>query len=126
MPSRRFDDDVSAALDALMAALHDDDVRDAATRRAEAIRRGRSVGEPYRELVGAGGHPLLVELVTEHLEKVATAGARLRRAEAAALYAEGLTMEQIADAFGVTRQRVSAILKEARARGLLDDTPPER
>lgn len=117
---------MSAALDALLDALLDDDVRASATRRAETIRRGRSVGEPYRDLVGAGGHPLLVELVTEHLERIATAGARLRRAEAAALYAEGLTMEQIAEAFGVTRQRVSAILKEARARGLLDDVTPER
>jgi DNA-binding transcriptional regulator LsrR (DeoR family) len=38
----------------------------------------------------------------------------VRRAEAQALYAEGMTMEQIADRFGVTRQRVSTLLRKAR------------
>jgi DNA-binding transcriptional regulator LsrR (DeoR family) len=38
----------------------------------------------------------------------------VRRAEARALYAEGLTMDQIAERFGVTRQRVSALLRKAR------------
>ena len=39
-----------------------------------------------------------------------------RRAEARALYDEGLTMDEIATLFGVTRQRVSGLLrKEARA-----------
>jgi transcriptional regulator with XRE-family HTH domain len=40
-----------------------------------------------------------------------TLGADVRRAEARALYEEGLTMEQIAEHFGVTRQRVSALLR---------------
>ena len=42
-----------------------------------------------------------------------TGGAGVRRAEARALYAEGLTMEQIAERFGVTRQRVSTLLRTA-------------
>ena len=38
----------------------------------------------------------------------------MRRAEAHALYAEGLTMDQIAERFGVTLQRVSALLRKTR------------
>ena len=36
---------------------------------------------------------------------------------ARALYDEGMTMEQIAAKFGVTRQRVSSLLREARSDG---------
>ena len=35
----------------------------------------------------------------------------LRSAEERALYAEGLTMNQIVELFGVSRQRVSALLR---------------
>ena len=46
-------------------------------------------------------------------EALAEFGARVRRAEAVALYGEGMTMEEIAEKFGVTRQRVSALLRDA-------------
>jgi predicted transcriptional regulator len=36
----------------------------------------------------------------------------VRRTEARTLHREGLTMDQIAQLFGVTRQRVSALLRE--------------
>jgi transcriptional regulator len=44
-----------------------------------------------------------------------TAGAEFRAAEALALRAEGLTIEAIADLFGVTRQRISALLEQKAA-----------
>lgn len=120
--ARRIDAQVVGALDELLAALSDPEVQRSAARRAEAIRQGRRDGLPYHDLVTGEDRPLLVELVSGHLDRIARAGARLRRAEAAALHAEGMTMETIAAAFGVTRQRVSAILKDARADGLvLDD-----
>lgn len=56
--------------------------------------------------------PLIVELVTAKLDRLFKAGNRIRRAEAAALHAEGLSMERIAATFGVTRQRVSQLLSE--------------
>jgi hypothetical protein len=53
--------------------------------------------------------PLIVELLTRSLSSCPEAGGRLRRAEARALYTEGLTMA-VADLFGVTWQRVAALL----------------
>jgi hypothetical protein len=47
------------------------------------------------------------------LETLQTISSRLRQAEARALRFEGLTMEAIGAMFGVTRQRVSALLKQA-------------
>ena len=53
-------------------------------------------------------------MTRDNLVALVDAGSRLRRAEARALHVEGMTMEQIADLFGVTRQRVSALLKRDR------------
>ena len=66
----------------------------------------------YTELVAGGDGPLIVQLLTESSTALDSCGASVRRAEAKALYAEGLTMEQIAASFGVTRQRVSALLNK--------------
>jgi transposase len=49
--------------------------------------------------------------VTRNIEALQEAGARVRREEARALHAGGLSMEAIARHFGVTRQRVSALLR---------------
>jgi predicted transcriptional regulator len=42
---------------------------------------------------------------------MATASSRLRRAQAAALREEGLTVQDVATLFGVTRQRISNLLR---------------
>ena len=78
------------------------------------IQRGRSDGLSYTEIVDAPRSPLLVQLITESTQTLDGYGARVRRAEALALHAEGMTMEEIAERFGVTRQRVSALLRVAR------------
>lgn len=83
-------------------------------RRIAEIQRQRSDGLSYTEIVEAAQSPLLVQLVTESKEVLDGFGARVRRAEALALHQEGMTMEEIAEKFGVTRQRVSALLKDAR------------
>jgi predicted transcriptional regulator len=49
-------------------------------------------------------------MVTQSPENLAAYGSRVRRAEARVLHQEGLTMDQIAKLFGVTRQRISALL----------------
>jgi hypothetical protein len=56
--------------------------------------------------------PLLVELITANIEAMQTMGSKVRQAEARALRAEGLTMEEIAGLFGVSRQRISALLRQ--------------
>jgi hypothetical protein len=83
-------------------------------RRIAEIQRQHSEGLSYTEIVEAAPPPLLVQLVTESKQTLDGLGARVRRAEALALHKEGMTMEVIAERFGVTRQRVSALLREAR------------
>lgn len=56
--------------------------------------------------------PLVVEMITQNIENLQSIGSQLRQAEARALRAEGATMEWIADLFGVTRQRISALLRQ--------------
>jgi transcriptional regulator with XRE-family HTH domain len=82
-------------------------------RRIAEIRRQRSSGQSYREIVEATKGDLSVQLITEATQALDEFGARVRRAEALALYDEGMTMEEIAEKFGVTRQRVSALLRDA-------------
>lgn len=80
--------------------------------RAEQVRAARAQGRSYDEIVRASARPLLVERVTDVLEDLATAGAAFRRAEARVLHQQGLSMEAIGGLFGVTRQRVSVLLKD--------------
>jgi len=109
----RLDDEVLEALSELLQAL-DENARAAGLirERAEVIRARRLEGRSYMDIVDGESRPLIVELVTGKLDRLFKAGNRMRRAEAAALYAEGLSMERIAATFGVTRQRVSQLLSE--------------
>jgi len=108
-------DPVLEALDGLVRALRNNQARIEATiARAERIREQRDAGLSYREIESGVDRPLIVELTRDNLAALVEAGSRLRRAEARALHAEGMTMEQIAELFGVTRQRVSALLRSDR------------
>lgn len=66
---------------------------------------------PLNEIVAREARPLVVEMLTSNIETLQAVGFQFRQAEAAALREEGLTIEAIAALFGVTRQRVSALLK---------------
>jgi hypothetical protein len=106
------DDEFLEALTALEEILEDHSKRSRLIKKRIAqIRRGRANGASYSELVSNHDNPLIVQLLTETSTALDTGGADVRRAEARALYAEGLTMDQIAERFGVTRQRVSALLR---------------
>jgi hypothetical protein len=103
------------ALTALERTLADNEKRTTLIRRRIAqLRRLRAQGARYAEIVDASDGPLIVQLVTESSAALDVSGASVRRAEARALYTEGLTMDQIAERFGVTRQRVSALLRKTR------------
>ena len=107
------DDEVLEALEELTQALRENSARNEhVLKRAEALRRRRSEGAPWSELVTEEERPLIVELLTQNMAVLTTAGARLRRLEAKALHDEGMTMERIAHLFGVTRQRISELLRE--------------
>jgi DNA-directed RNA polymerase specialized sigma24 family protein len=107
-------DEFLEALTALEDVLADNSRRASLIkRRIVRLRRLRGKDVPYAELVSSKEGPLIVQLLTESSTALDSCGANVRRAEAQALYAEGLTMEQIAERFGVTRQRVSALLRKA-------------
>ncbi|MBV8980305.1 MAG: hypothetical protein JO086_05335 [Acidimicrobiia bacterium] len=108
------DDPVLEALEGLVRALRENAARiDATIARAEQIREQRLQGLTYREIESGEQRPLIVEMTRDNLAALVEAGSRLRRAEARALHADGMTMDQIAELFGVTRQRVSALLRKA-------------
>lgn len=110
-------DEVLDALDELLDALRENAERNrVALERAEAIRAARRDGKSYSEIVDDESRPLIVDVVNQNLDRLLTSGARFRRVEAKALHDEGLTMERIAEIFGVTRQRVSALLKSTQDR----------
>lgn len=113
--AKKQQDEVLAALDQLCADLDKNlAAADAIRKRADVMRAGRAQGLSYREIVEGAQQPLIPELVSDKLDRLFRAGSRLRRAEAAALHGEGMSMDAIAELFGVTRQRVSALLKPLR------------
>jgi hypothetical protein len=106
------DDEVLAALSEAMCAL------EASTRRnqlaltqAGHMAEARAEGRAWKDIVEGEERPLVVELMTESLGALLEAGARLRRAKARALHEDGVTMEAIGQLFGVTRQRVSSLIR---------------
>ena len=109
------DDRLLHALDGLESALEDNVHRAAQmSARIRVIREERAAGASYTDIISRADPPLLVELLTESANALDSSGARVRRMEAHALHREGMTMEQIARLFGVTRQRVSALLRDVR------------
>ncbi|MGH2729719.1 MAG: hypothetical protein ACRDJI_03840 [Actinomycetota bacterium] len=109
-------DPVLAALDELLVVLRENMERnEGAVRRAQIIRELRERGHEYREIVPMEERPLIVELLTSILSDLSDASGRFRRAEARALYSEGLTMSEIAELFGITRQRVAALIRKSSA-----------
>lgn len=108
-------DPVIEALDNLVDALVKNvEASELAMQRAHTIKELRARGLPYREIADEIGDPVVVQLVTANLDRLRVYGGQLRQAQAAALYEEGLTMDQIATLFGVTRQRISALLRPTR------------
>ena len=105
--------DADRALEQLCEAVEHTQVQlDRVRARAAVLREQRALGRPYADLVRREDRPLLVELLTEILDELSVAGAAFRRAEARVLYADGLSQEAIGELFGVTRQRVSVLLRE--------------
>lgn len=83
--------------------------------RARRMREQLIAGEGLVDLVQSEARPRMVELISSNMSALETAGARFRAAQALALRGEGLTIEAIAGLFGVTRQRISALLRQKAA-----------
>lgn len=104
---------LSVALDDLERAAADNVDRSLAIQdRLAWLRRGLEDGTSLAQLVETEEQPRVVELITTNMVALETFGAEFRAAEAHALRAEGLTIARIAELFGVTRQRISALLRQ--------------
>jgi DNA-directed RNA polymerase sigma subunit (sigma70/sigma32) len=84
-------------------------------RRVRWLRDGLAAGRSIDELIRAEAPPRTVELLSENMATLEQVGADFRASLALALRAEGLTLEAIAELFGVTRQRISALLRQRAA-----------
>jgi hypothetical protein len=80
--------------------------------RVEWIKKAIDDDVPIQDILGVEPKPVVVELVSQNIEALQTIGSRLRQAQARALRAEGVTMAAIGNMFGVTRQRISALLRQ--------------
>lgn len=108
-------DPVLAALERVIGDLEKNlEAAQIAKERAHQIATMRAEGAAYRQITDEAGRPLVVQLITDNLERLQSSGARLRYEQARALYDEGMTMSEIAALFGVSRQRISAILAVRR------------
>ncbi len=102
-----------AALRALVGALDlcAEELR-SARERAEQLLAQREAGHAWLDIVTDESRPLIVERISTVLATLATAGSAWRREQAHALHAEQVSINRIAALFGVTRQRISALLRE--------------
>lgn len=113
-----LEDEVLTALDSLIADLEKNvEASEVAIESARVTQALRRQGLTYSDIVDETGRPLVVELITQNMARLQTSGAALRQAHAAVLHEEGLTMERIAELFGVTRQRISTLLQRDGDRG---------
>lgn len=111
-PEEPEGDEVLAALAELVKTLRaNETTAREILKRATVLERSRRKGLPYREIVSVQHRPLIIEMLRAAQDRLSKAGSRFRRAEAVALRQEGLTYDQIAILFGVTRQRVIALVQ---------------
>ena len=105
--------DLLDALDELASALAENSRRnELILARVAKMQAQRAEGLAWSEIVSEEDRPLIVEMLSQNMTVLTTAGTRLRRSEARALYSEGLSMERIAALFGVSRQRISELLRK--------------
>ncbi len=80
-------------------------------------------GVTYAGVMPLDKRVAMTEQISEAIKALSRDGNKFRRIEARALYEEGLTMAQLAAVFGVSRQRVSTLLRETGRLGeeLADD-----
>ncbi len=116
MESSSAYDRLRASLDQLERASLDNLVRsNDVLRRLALIREGLDRGERLSDLMTSLPLPTTVELISTNIEVLQTIGAQLRTAHAQTLRSEGMTIAAIAELYGVSRQRVSALLKQKSA-----------
>jgi hypothetical protein len=82
-----------------------------ARERAGELQVERLQARSWHDIVTAEDRPLIVEQISSAMAGLARAGSGWRRAQAHALHDESVSINRIAELYGVTRQRVSALLR---------------
>jgi hypothetical protein len=97
-----------------LASDVDDNARDERllARRLRALRAGRAKGRSWQDILSEEASPGTLELATKVLKGMTRASGAIRRTVARGLQANGASIAAIAKRFGVTRQRVSALLHQ--------------
>jgi hypothetical protein len=80
--------------------------------RALELQEQREEGRTWYDIVSSEDRPLIVEQISSAMASLATVGGQWRREQASALSEEGVSINRIAALYGVTRQRVSALLRD--------------
>ena len=107
------DDAAARALEGLVTELDACIVElQRARTRSKTLLEKRRTGRPWLDIVTGEARPLVVESISTVLSSLATAGHAWRREQASALQREQVSINRIAALFGVTRQRISALLRE--------------
>ena len=106
-------------LDACIAQLQH------ARTRSQSLLEKRRSGRPWLEIVTGEARPLVVESISTVLGSLATAGHAWRLEQASALQGEDVSINRIAALFGVTRQRISALLRERDDSSARAAAPPD-
>jgi hypothetical protein len=86
-----------------------------ALQRAAEIQEQRLAGRSYTDIYEHSERPLLLEILTTNVLELSDVGHRLRTCQASALRQEGLSTQRIAELYGVSRQRIMALLRSAAA-----------
>jgi len=106
-------DPATAALESLVVELETCiDQLQHAHRRARHLLAERRQGRPWLDIVTSENRPLVVESISSVMASLASAGHAWRREQARALNGEDVSINRIAALFGVTRQRISALLRD--------------
>ena len=92
--------------------------------RAERLLDQRRAGRAWLDIVTSESRPLVVESMSSVMSTLATAGHVWRREQARALLAERVSINRIAALFGVTRQRISALLRDTGTGTGTDEQAP--
>ena len=106
-------DDVLTALEQVSAALAASEGRARQiVERGEYLARQRAAGQSWRDITESESNPRTADLLRDSMEAILRANSRYRRALVRELYADGATMQRIAELLGITRQRVAVLLKD--------------
>ena len=103
-------------LDELEAAAADNVQRGTLIQqRLHEIRDALDRGVSTRDAVAQESEPRAVELISMNMAALEDVGSKYRAGLALALREDGATIEAIGDLFGVSRQRISALLRQKAA-----------